>query len=164
MLKEFKDFIARGNVIDMAVGIIVGAAFTSIVNSLVTNLINPLVGLFVGKIDLSNLVFTVGDAQFNDGSIDWTFLLVGRDCDDYVDRKRTSPDRPSGVVDVQRLPNGATYTVIVRPWSEILGEAESRLRFLSQHLPDFPDDADIPRLSKAHADLGMGPGSNADAS
>lgn len=68
MLKEFKDFIARGNVIDMAVGIIVGAAFTSIVNSLVTNLINPLVGLFVGKIDLSNLVFTVGDAQFKYGA------------------------------------------------------------------------------------------------
>ncbi len=42
MLKEFKTFIARGNVIDMAVGIIVGAAFTSIVKSLVNNLINPL--------------------------------------------------------------------------------------------------------------------------
>ena len=41
MLKEFKDFIARGNVVDMAIGIIVGAAFTSIVNSLVNNLITP---------------------------------------------------------------------------------------------------------------------------
>lgn len=68
MLKEFKAFIARGNVIDMAVGIIVGAAFTSIVKSLVNNLINPLIGLFVGKIDLSNLVWTVGDAQFKYGS------------------------------------------------------------------------------------------------
>ena len=67
MLKEFKDFIARGNVVDMAVGIIVGAAFTAIVNSLVNNLINPLIGLFIGKIDLSNLVLTVGDAQFKYG-------------------------------------------------------------------------------------------------
>ena len=69
---------------------------------------------------LDNYVTTVvNDAQFNDGSIDWTFLLVGRECDEYVDRKRTSPDRPSGVVDRQRLPNGATYLVVVRPWSEI---------------------------------------------
>jgi large conductance mechanosensitive channel len=68
MIKEFKDFIARGNVIDMAVGIIVGAAFTSIVKSLVNNLINPLIGIFIGKIDLSNLVWTVGDAQFKYGS------------------------------------------------------------------------------------------------
>ena len=65
MIKEFKDFIARGNVVDMAVGIIVGAAFTSIVKSLVNNLINPLIGIFVGKIDLSNLVWTVGDAQLS---------------------------------------------------------------------------------------------------
>lgn len=68
MIKEFKEFIARGNVIDMAVGIIVGAAFTSIVKSLVNNLINPLIGIFVGRIDLSNLVLTVGDAQFKYGS------------------------------------------------------------------------------------------------
>ena len=64
MIKEFKDFIARGNVVDMAVGIIVGAAFTSIVKSLVDNLINPLLGIFIGKIDLSNLTWTVGEAHF----------------------------------------------------------------------------------------------------
>ena len=68
MLKEFKQFIARGNVIDLAVGVIIGAAFTAIVQSLVTNLINPLIGLFVGKIDLSNLVLQVGDAKFKYGS------------------------------------------------------------------------------------------------
>lgn len=67
MLKEFKDFIARGSVVDMAVGIIIGAAFTSIVKSLVDNLLNPLIGLFIGKIDLTGLVFTVGDAQFKYG-------------------------------------------------------------------------------------------------
>ena len=68
MLKEFKQFIGRGNVIDLAVGVIIGAAFTAIVQSLVTNLINPLIGLFVGKIDLSNLVLQVGDAKFKYGS------------------------------------------------------------------------------------------------
>lgn len=68
MLKEFKEFIARGNVMDMAVGIIVGSAFTTIVKDLVSYLINPLIGLFVGKIDLSNIVFSVGAAQFKVGS------------------------------------------------------------------------------------------------
>lgn len=68
MLKEFKEFIARGNVMDMTVGIIVGSAFTTIVKDLVAYLINPLIGLFIGKIDLSNIVFTVGAAQFKVGS------------------------------------------------------------------------------------------------
>ena len=55
MLKEFRDFIARGNVMDMAVGIIVGAAFTAIVNSLVSDLINPIIGLILGGMDFSNM-------------------------------------------------------------------------------------------------------------
>ncbi|PRY88813.1 large conductance mechanosensitive channel protein MscL [Donghicola tyrosinivorans] len=53
MLKEFRDFIARGNVMDMAVGIIIGAAFTAIVSSLVADLINPIIALFTGGIDFS---------------------------------------------------------------------------------------------------------------
>jgi large conductance mechanosensitive channel len=68
MLREFKEFIARGNVMDMAVGIIVGSAFTTIVKDLVAYLINPLIGLFIGKIDLSNIIFTVGAAQFKVGA------------------------------------------------------------------------------------------------
>ncbi|MCL4189366.1 MAG: large conductance mechanosensitive channel protein MscL [Rhodobacteraceae bacterium] len=55
MLKEFRTFIARGNVLDLAVGIIIGAAFTAIVNSIVTDLINPIIGLVIGGIDFSNL-------------------------------------------------------------------------------------------------------------
>lgn len=54
MLKEFKDFIAKGNVMDMAVGIIVGAAFTAIVKSMVGDLINPIIGLFTGGVDFTN--------------------------------------------------------------------------------------------------------------
>ncbi|KRM82127.1 large conductance mechanosensitive channel protein [Limosilactobacillus coleohominis DSM 14060] len=67
MIKEFKEFISRGNVMDMAVGVIIGAAFTSIVNSLVNNIINPFIGIFVGKIDLSNLAWSVGGATFKFG-------------------------------------------------------------------------------------------------
>lgn len=55
MLKEFRSFIARGNVLDLAVGIIIGAAFTAIVNSIVADLINPIIGLVIGGIDFTNL-------------------------------------------------------------------------------------------------------------
>jgi len=54
MLKEFKEFIARGNVMDMAVGIIMGAAFTAIVNSMVTDLIMPAIGVWFAGVDFSN--------------------------------------------------------------------------------------------------------------
>jgi large conductance mechanosensitive channel len=55
MLKEFREFIARGNVMDMAVGIIVGAAFGAIVNSFVNDVVMPPIGLLLGKVDFSNL-------------------------------------------------------------------------------------------------------------
>ena len=68
MLKEFKEFIARGNVIDMAVGVIIGGAFTAIVTSLTNNLINSLLGVFLGQVDFSSLKFTIGEATFRYGS------------------------------------------------------------------------------------------------
>ena len=54
--KEFKTFIERGNVIDLAIGVVIGSAFTNIVNSLVNDVITPTIGLIIGKIDFSNLV------------------------------------------------------------------------------------------------------------
>ena len=63
MLKEFRDFIARGNVMDLAVGIIIGAAFTAIVTSLVNDLINPLIGAIVGGLDFSNYQFVFGEGE-----------------------------------------------------------------------------------------------------
>ena len=55
MLKEFKEFIAHGNVMDLAVGIIIGAAFTAIVNSLVNDLINPVIGVILGGVDFGDM-------------------------------------------------------------------------------------------------------------
>jgi large conductance mechanosensitive channel len=55
MLKEFKEFAMRGNVVDMAVGIIIGAAFGTIVNSLVADIITPPIGLLLGRVDFTNL-------------------------------------------------------------------------------------------------------------
>ncbi|GHC21012.1 MULTISPECIES: large conductance mechanosensitive channel protein MscL [Gemmobacter] len=64
MLNEFKAFIAKGNVVDLAVGIIIGAAFTAIVNSLVADLINPIIGMVTGGIDFSNLFINLGDGEY----------------------------------------------------------------------------------------------------
>jgi large conductance mechanosensitive channel len=64
MLNEFKDFIARGNVMDMAVGIIIGAAFTAIVTSLVGDLINPIIALFTGGIDFSGWFYSLDGNEY----------------------------------------------------------------------------------------------------
>lgn len=62
-LQEFRKFIARGNVVDLAVGIIIGAAFTSIVNSLVNDIILPPIGVLLGGIDFSNFFITLSRGQ-----------------------------------------------------------------------------------------------------
>lgn len=62
MFQEFKEFIMRGNVVDLAVGVIIGAAFTSIVNSLVDDIIMPPIGLLLGGVDFSNLALTIKEA------------------------------------------------------------------------------------------------------
>ncbi|MFW8635375.1 large conductance mechanosensitive channel protein MscL [Cribrihabitans pelagius] len=67
MLKEFKAFIAKGNVIDMAVGIIIGAAFTAIVQSLVHDVMNPVIGLFTGGVDFTDHFLVLGRSE---GSFD----------------------------------------------------------------------------------------------
>ena len=77
--KEFKEFISKGNVVAMAVGIIIGGAFTAIVNSVVEQLISPLIGIICGGIDFSALVVKVGEASFGIGAVInsiITFLLT----------------------------------------------------------------------------------------
>ena len=63
MLKEFRDFIARGNVIDLAVAVIIGAAFGKIVTSLVDGIIMPPIGMVLGKVDFANLFFDLSGAH-----------------------------------------------------------------------------------------------------
>ncbi len=77
---EFKAFMMRGNVIDLAVAVVIGAAFTAIVNSIVADLITPLIGLILGGIDFSGVSFAVGDAVFTVGNLIMAiinFLIVG---------------------------------------------------------------------------------------
>ena len=67
MLKEFKKFISRGNVVDLAVGVVIGGAFSKIVSSLVDNIIMPFVGVIIGGIDFTNLYWKFGSAKIEYG-------------------------------------------------------------------------------------------------
>lgn len=64
LLKEFREFAIQGNMIDMAVGIIIGAAFKDLVNSLVNNLVMPVISLFTGKIDFSNMFIALNGEHY----------------------------------------------------------------------------------------------------
>jgi large conductance mechanosensitive channel len=67
MFKEFRKFILRGNVVDLAVGIVIGAAFTGVVNSFVANVINPLISLFYQGSEFSKATFQLSDTTFHYG-------------------------------------------------------------------------------------------------
>jgi large conductance mechanosensitive channel len=80
MLKEFRDFIMRGNVLDLAVAVVIGAALTSIINSLVGDIIMPIIGALIGGLDFSGLSITIGSAAINYGNFLQAvvnFLLIG---------------------------------------------------------------------------------------
>lgn len=66
-LKEFKEFISKGNVIDMAVGVIIGSAFSKIVSSLVNDVVMPLIGIVIGGLDFKNLSVTIKDSTISYG-------------------------------------------------------------------------------------------------
>ena len=108
MLNEFKAFIAKGNVLDLAVGIIIGAAFTAIVTSLVDDLIQPLIGLIIGGIDFSSWGFSVGDAKFAIGNfitavikfliVAWVVFLIVKAVNRMMPKKDEAP-APAGPSD-----------------------------------------------------------------
>ena len=68
MIKEFKEFISRGNVVDLAVGVIIGGAFSTIVSSLVDDILMPIIGMILGGINFSNLSIQLGDARIMYGA------------------------------------------------------------------------------------------------
>ena len=79
MLKEFKEFALKGNVMDMAIGVIIGGAFQKIVTSLVNDIIMPAIAIFTGKVDFTDLVLTVGNSSIKYGSFITTivdFLII----------------------------------------------------------------------------------------
>lgn len=68
MLTEFRDFLTRGSIIELAVAFVMGLAFAAVVNSLVENLVMPVIAMIIGKPDFSSLTFTINDAVFRYGS------------------------------------------------------------------------------------------------
>jgi large conductance mechanosensitive channel len=68
MIKEFKDFLMKGNIVDLAVAFVMGVAFAAVVNSLVNDLIMPIIAMIIGKPDFSDLTFTINDAVFRYGA------------------------------------------------------------------------------------------------
>ena len=68
MLREFKEFLFRGNIVELAVAFVMGVAFAAVINSLVDNLIMPIIAMIIGKPDFSDLTFTINDAVFRYGA------------------------------------------------------------------------------------------------
>jgi large conductance mechanosensitive channel len=68
MLKEFRDFLLRGNIVELAVAFVMGLAFAAVINSLVGNLLMPVIAMILGKPDFSDLTFTINDAVFRYGA------------------------------------------------------------------------------------------------
>jgi large conductance mechanosensitive channel len=68
MLKEFRDFLMKGSIVDLAVAFVMGVAFGAVVSSLVNNLVMPIVAMIIGKPDFSDLTFTINDAVFRYGA------------------------------------------------------------------------------------------------
>ena len=67
MFQEFKKFISKGNVVDLAVGVIIGGAFGKIVSSLVNDILMPIIGILIGGVDFSNLSLKIGDVRITYG-------------------------------------------------------------------------------------------------
>lgn len=127
MLNEFKTFIAKGNVMDLAVGIIIGAAFTAIVNSLVGDLINPIIGLILGGVNFSDMFIDLsgtnpttmaaakeaGAAVFAYGAfitavinfliIAWVVFMLVKAMNRMMPKKAEAPAAPAGPSEVDLL-------------------------------------------------------------
>lgn len=113
MIKEFKEFIMRGNVMDLAVAVIIGAAFTAIVNSLVNDIIMPIIGAIIGGVDFTSLAITVGNATIAYGNFIQaiiSFLLIAlvlflliRAMNKMSRKKEVAPPPPPGPTTEEKL-------------------------------------------------------------
>ena len=104
MMKEFKEFISRGNVMDMAVGIIIGGAFTAIVGSLVADIIGPIIGMIMGGVDFSSLSVQVGQAVLTYGNfiqaiinfliVAWVIFMIVKSMNKMKRKEEEKPAEP----------------------------------------------------------------------
>ena len=106
MIKEFKEFISRGNVLNLAVGVIIGGAFNKIVTSLVDNILMPLIGLIIGGVDFSSLSFKIKDATIAYGLfiqnivdfliVAFTIFMVVKAVNKLMRKKEKKEEAPKG--------------------------------------------------------------------
>lgn len=127
MIKEFKEFIMRGNVMDLAVGVIIGGAFTAIVNSLVGDVIGPIIGMICGGIDFTGIAITVGSAELMVGNFIQAiinFLLVAL-CVFFLIKavnKATSVAKKPEEAPAEEAPAGPTQEELLTQIRDILAE------------------------------------------
>ena len=102
MLREFKDFLFRGNIVELAVAFVIGIAFAALINSFVENLVMPVIAAIIGKPDFSDLTFSINDAVFRYGAFltaviqfvaiaAAVFFFVVRPVDAMLARRRREP-------------------------------------------------------------------------
>ena len=91
VLAEFREFVLRGNLVDLAIAVVLGAAFGAVVTSLVTNMITPLIAAIGGQPDFSDLHFTINESQFNYGAF-LNALLARNTSDDEPAPESPTPD------------------------------------------------------------------------
>ncbi len=111
MLKEFREFIAKGNVLDLAVAVILGGAFGAIVTSLVNDIIMPLVGIIIGGVDFKSIAVNVGSATLGIGNfiqavvlfliIAWVMFLIVKAANQM--KKPAPPPPPAGPTNEEKL-------------------------------------------------------------
>lgn len=124
-VSEFKEFISRGNVLDMAVGVVIGGAFTAIVTALVDNIITPLIGVLVGGLDFTGLSVKVGEATIGYGAfiqavinfllISFVIFCVIRSFNKLAKKKEEEPAVP---------PAPAEDVVLLREIRDLLANQE----------------------------------------
>lgn len=124
-VSEFREFISRGNVLDMAVGVVIGGAFTAIVTALVDNIITPLIGVLVGGLDFTGLSVKVGEATIGYGAfiqavinfllISFVIFCVIRSFNKLAKKKEEEPAAP---------PAPAEDVVLLREIRDLLANQE----------------------------------------
>jgi large conductance mechanosensitive channel len=125
MLKELRDFLFRGNIIELAVAFVMGLAFAAVINSLVNNLILPIVAMIIGKPDFSDLTFTINDAVFRYGQFltdliqflaigAAVFFFVVKPVDAMLSRSRRTPPE-EGMPDEERRHQELLAALQARP-------------------------------------------------
>ncbi|MDY5449896.1 MAG: large-conductance mechanosensitive channel protein MscL [Clostridia bacterium] len=124
-VSEFKEFISRGNVLDMAVGVVIGGAFTAIVTALVDNIIMPLIGILVGGLDFTGLSVKVGEVTIGYGAfiqavinfllISFVIFCVIRSFNKLAKKKEEEPAAP---------PAPAEDVVLLREIRDLLANQE----------------------------------------